>query len=303
MRKAYEFMRRIPATPGLQDALDADPALRPASIRDLRLRYDAIATAFHGHFIPAVRPPNMENAHYHKARYLDLMARPWRGLVLDIGDDKPFLSYYLKKFSPEADFSVVSFELPQSPIELFEVDIEIEALPFESGRYDHAIFTEVVEHLWRDPSKAIFEIARCLKIGGRLFLTTPNACERHAITCILCQSNPNQRSQYFAALESGHLHLWTAGELEFLLREHGFRCETIATRDYTAYTNYDKNIEALIRKLSPAPHLMGETIVIEAVKVTAVAEPQYPTRIFPDGGPVKFEGAIRSFAHATSSHK
>lgn len=291
-------MRIMPATPGLQEILDADPLLNVGSVRELRERYGDIVEAFHEHFIPQVRPPNVENAHYHKSRYLDLLTRPWQGRVLDVGDDKPFLSYFLKKFRPEAEFSVISFALPQSPVDLFEVDIEIEAMPFETNSFDQAICTEVIEHLWRNPSKTVYEIARCLKLGGRLFLTTPNACERHAITCILNQSNPNQRSQYFAALESGHMHLWTAGELDLLLTEHGFRCEVVTTKDYTAYTNHDNRIEALIRKASSAPHLMGETIVIEALKVSTVNEPRYPKKIFPDGGPVRFEGAIKGFARA-----
>lgn len=48
-------------------------------------------------------------------------------------------------------------------------------LPLRSGGFDGAICSEVVEHVpgWRD---VIHEVARVLRRGGRLVLTTPNRC-------------------------------------------------------------------------------------------------------------------------------
>jgi SAM-dependent methyltransferase len=290
-------MRLIPATPGFLDALVGDSTLKPSSIADFRDNYENYAEAFHRHFHPEQRPHYLENAFYHKTRYIELVEHGWQGNVIDVGDDKPFLSYFLKYFNSGAEFSTISFELAQSPYPLFEVDIESERLPFDDNVFEEAIMTEVIEHMWRDPSMAISEIARCLKIGGRLFITTPNACERHAITCLLWQANPNQRGQYYSTLESGHLHLWTVGDLEHILTAHGFECSLVMTKDYAGYTKDYEAIEALIRQISPSPHLMGETIVIEALKRTHVSGPQYPKRIFPDGGPVQFAGAITTFAN------
>ncbi len=48
-----------------------------------------------------------------------------------------------------------------------------ERLPFRSGQFDGVICSEVVEHL-PDPDAALREIARVLKAGGTLALTTPN---------------------------------------------------------------------------------------------------------------------------------
>jgi len=292
-------MRLIPATPGFLDALDKDTALKPSSLVDFRESYERYVEAFHLHFPEMQRPHYVENALYHKARYLELVGHEWHGRVVDVGNDKPFLSFFLQYFSPRATFSVISFELPQSPYPLREVDIESEPIPFDDEEFDAAIMSEVIEHMWRDPSMAISEIARCLKIGGRLFLTTPNACERHAITCALWQANPNQRGQYYATLESGHLHLWTVSDLETILGAHGFECGSITTKDYAGYTERHEILEALIQRVSPTPHLMGETIVIEAFKKLAVKGPQYPKKIFPDGVPVQFAGAITTFARST----
>lgn len=296
-------MRSIPATPGFLDALASDEALRPASVDELRDNYEQYVEAFHRHFVAELRPHHIENALYHKARYLHLIGYGWTGQVIDVGNDKPFLSYFLKHFNPRAEFATISFELAQSPYPLHEVDIESERLPFDSGTFDAAIMTEVIEHMWRDPSMALSEIARCLKVGGQLFLTTPNACERHAITCVLWQANPNQRGQYFSTLESGHLHLWTVGELEHILNAHGFECGAISTKDYAGYTQDYEAVEALIRQVSPTPHLMGETIVIEAKKNSEVSGPQYPRKIFPDGTPVQFSGAVTTFAKMAADRR
>lgn len=293
-------MRIIPATPRFLETLANDPSVRPKSIGDFQDNYETFVEVFHRHFDEAQRANYTENALYHKARYVELISRAWNGKILDVGNDKPFLSYYLSHFSPNAQFWTISFELAQSPFQLYEVDIESEILPFDSNVFDEAILTEVIEHMWRDPSLAISEIARCLKIGGRLFLTTPNACERHAITCILWQANPNQRGQYYSTLESGHLHLWTVRDLEHLLQAHGFECDKVLTKDYAGYTQDYEVIDALVRQVSKWPHLMGETIVIEALKRTATEGPQYPKQIYPDGTPVLFAGAVTTFAAIAS---
>jgi 2-polyprenyl-3-methyl-5-hydroxy-6-metoxy-1,4-benzoquinol methylase len=46
-------------------------------------------------------------------------------------------------------------------------------LPFKSGDYDVVISTEVIEHC-ENPQKAISEIIRVLKPGGKAVITTPN---------------------------------------------------------------------------------------------------------------------------------
>lgn len=54
------------------------------------------------------------------------------------------------------------------------VDADSEDFPFEDGRFDTVVFSEVMEHL-RFPQKALKEIARALKPGGRLIGSVPNA--------------------------------------------------------------------------------------------------------------------------------
>lgn len=53
---------------------------------------------------------------------------------------------------------------------------DAERLPFADAAFDVVVFSEVIEHLMR-PEQAVWEIARVLKPGGGLVMTTNNASE------------------------------------------------------------------------------------------------------------------------------
>lgn len=290
-------MRLIAADPRLLASLAADPLLQGITLNQLRERYTELSAAFHRHFADP-GGYHHDNALFHRIRYLDLLSRPWQGRVLDVGNDKPFLSYWLQQFNPGVRFDTISNEIPQTPFPLHEVDIERERFPFDDAVFDQVIFTEVIEHLWRDPSHCVFEIHRVLKPGGRVLLTTPNPCDRHSLVCVLWQANPNQRSGYYATLESGHLHLWTVADVQCLLQAHAFDVTTATTVDLYGHTKDDENVERFIQQVTPHRALMNETVVVEATKAGPCAAPQYPRAIFPDGVPVQYAGAIVGFVGA-----
>ncbi len=54
------------------------------------------------------------------------------------------------------------------------VDVDSERLPFNEGQFDVVVFSEVMEHL-RFPQKALAEINRVLKKGGRMIGSVPNS--------------------------------------------------------------------------------------------------------------------------------
>ncbi|HET8528723.1 MAG TPA: class I SAM-dependent methyltransferase [Gaiellaceae bacterium] len=55
----------------------------------------------------------------------------------------------------------------------------LESLPFDDGSFDLVLCTQVIEHVPR-PELAVFELARVLRPGGRLVISTDN--ERNRIT-------------------------------------------------------------------------------------------------------------------------
>lgn len=287
-------MKQIPQDDRLLDALSMDPALAPADVQDFSARFDVISHRFHSHFAHDGQAQHA-NALFHKRRYVDLLSRPWPGNVLDVGNDKPFLSFFLRWFNPGSAFWTISNEIPQSPFPIWEVDIEKDIFPFDSALFNQVIFTEVIEHLWRNPSFCLTQINRVTRNNGGIFVTTPNPCDRHSLVCVLWQANPNQRSQYFKTLESGHLHLWTVADVRLILEEHGYRIDEAVTQDLYGHTRDDAIVEEVIARISPYRPLMNETVVIGATKQSDVSAPVYPSAIYPDGSPVQFMGAITGF--------
>ena len=133
-----------------------------------------------------------------------------------------------------------------------------------------------------------------MRPGGRLFLTTPNACGYDALVNLLQQTNPNGRNQFYAAIESGHPHLWTAGECRCLLEAHGFEIEELASVNY-----YDmplpQNVAAFLAANSIKPDWHGQVLRVVAQKRTACAGAVYPEALFPDGKPVQLTGALEKW--------
>ncbi|MGU3417779.1 methyltransferase domain-containing protein [Methylobacterium sp. D54C] len=288
-------MKIINGNINLLKILESDPSLNINGIEDFAARYDELAVKFHRHFDDSLQESGIQNAMYHKWRYIELCKEGLSGTVIDIGNDKPFLSYYLHQLNLQANIITVSYEIPQTPYDLYMVDIESEALPVQTGAADKALLAEVLEHLWRDPAHTMYEINRSLKIGGELYLTTPNACEFHAIVCAVWQANPNQRSQFYRSLESGHVHIWSSTDLRTLLESAGFRIDTLTSFDAYKYTSREGVLWETIRNVSPTPDLLGESLLCRATKIEAIAAPMYPKSLFPEGKGTCFEGALRSF--------
>ena len=58
---------------------------------------------------------------------------------------------------------------------------DVTAMPFDPDSFDVVICTEVIEHTL-DPERAVAELARVLRPGGRLVVTTPNRAWRWSVT-------------------------------------------------------------------------------------------------------------------------
>ncbi len=92
------------------------------------------------------------------------------GRVLDVGcGDRPY-----RRFISCEDYTGLDACEKVRP----DVIAKSESLPFEDGRFDSAVCTEVLEHV-RDPRKSLSEIRRVLKSGGTLYLTAPQAWGLH----------------------------------------------------------------------------------------------------------------------------
>lgn len=73
-------------------------------------------------------------------------------------------------------YAVRRFEEMTHPLRLCFGRGDAELLPFADNSFDVVVISEVIEHLLR-PQRAVWEIARVLRRGGQLVLTTNNASE------------------------------------------------------------------------------------------------------------------------------
>src|SRR5260370_12107764 len=129
--------------------------------------------------------------HRHELRY-DLVSAaaaarlPIGGSLLDVGCGAAMVADRL--LDRDANYIGVDFgghhiafaarKLNGAPVRLNRAlaRSDAEHLPFDDSSFDVVVMSEVIEHLLR-PERAVWEVARVLRPGGALVLTTNNASE------------------------------------------------------------------------------------------------------------------------------
>ncbi|MDP2982840.1 MAG: class I SAM-dependent methyltransferase [Candidatus Latescibacter sp.] len=89
---------------------------------------------------------------------------------------------------------------------------DVYRLPFRSGSFDAAFASEILEHLEK-PQEALSEIARVVRPGGWIVVSTPYRERIEEILCIHC----NKKTPVNA-----HLHAFDEHTLSDLLKTAGF---------------------------------------------------------------------------------
>jgi len=103
--------------------------------------------------------------------------------VLEVGCGRGGFAVWLSKNAPQfkitaLDFSGTAIQIARETAAAQEAEVEFvqgdaQALPFESATFDLVISCECMEHV-PEPIKMSGELARVLRPGGRLALTTPS---------------------------------------------------------------------------------------------------------------------------------
>lgn len=97
-------------------------------------------------------------------------------------------------------------------------------LPFPNSFFDAVVWGEVIEHV-AYPENILAEIARVMRPGGVLLVTTPNGARLRTGLPTFSQVADRSRleSRQFQPDSDGHLFLFTRKELAAVLAQSGFR--------------------------------------------------------------------------------
>jgi ubiquinone/menaquinone biosynthesis C-methylase UbiE len=122
-------------------------------------------------------PSTIDPRIYHVKLIVDWFGELGAGRVLDVGCGKGRFARILKERHPQA--TVAAMDLAVSMLRYADANLERTAgsmldLPFATGSFDAAYATESLEHAV-DIERAVGEICRVVKAGGRIVIIDKNA--------------------------------------------------------------------------------------------------------------------------------
>lgn len=158
------------------------------------------------------------------ARLRGLLARRPPGLVLDVGCyDGQFISRVLPGVrAVGVDISVPALGLARQ-IDVVPACAQLEAgFPFRAEAFGTVVAAEVIEHVF-DTEAFVWELARVVKPGGWVAITTPNLVALSGRAQVLLGRSPRNIEFDASAGTSGHIRYFTFATLERLLRRVGLQ--------------------------------------------------------------------------------
>lgn len=173
------------------------------------------------------------------------------------------------------------------------VNLERDALPWADGSFDVVLLLEVIEHLALDPVWTLCEVARVLRPGGRLVLTTDNANSLVKLMKLIAL-RPIYWPLPRRAMGDRHHREYLRAELVDLLSGIGFRAvrvRAVNLRPYRARESVKKAMGyGLANLLTLLPPLSVYRRQLIAVAERGEARPYRPGWLFRGSDEAAFAG-------------
>ena len=213
-----------------------------------------------------------------------------RGRVLEIGTSG-FIPLALKALVPDLEIEVTHFDksMPlifdkevelnrkKMSVRAMSIDLEHEPIPEEDDAYDYVICCEVIEHMEIDPMFMLGEVNRVTKIGGRLFMTTPNVVSSRGLHKMLEGIEPYFFMAYHSTREyHRHNYEYSLRSLLHILTAAGYRVD-IHTEDL--FEDYLPDTVERLRAAGFVIYSTGDNIIARGTKVSGVVD-RFPRGIY-----------------------
>lgn len=219
------------------------------------------------------------------------------GRLLEIGASPYFMSLLLQRFTSYT-LSYINYLGPtfkredkqrvftvDGPVEFnfYNVNVEEETIPYPQGHFDVVLMGEVLEHFTNDPLFALLNIARVLKPGGYLILTTPNV--NRLVNIARMFTGLNIYDPYSGYGPHGrHNREYTLPELKELLAHAGFQLERAFSSDvHENKTRLYYDPVKMLNLVALPPERLGQYLFVRAHKTRAPNEkkPSWLYRSYP----------------------
>jgi SAM-dependent methyltransferase len=158
------------------------------------------------------------------------------------------------------------------------IDVEADTFPLPDDTFDIVLCWELIEHLAYDPMHMLAEVNRVTRIGGSLFITTPNIASARSLRAALHGAQPMLYPVYNRKrlLDRHHIE-YAPGDLRRLIEAAGFEVVSLTSSDF--YSDGHQAVLDILRSNGFSTDLRGDTLLLVARKAGPVRD-RHPAGIY-----------------------